>query len=113
MAFEKEGIEQVEPDEMQRLTDREDVNLVDVREPEEYIDGHIPGVPLVPMETVPEKMQQWNKQDEYIFICRSGRRSQMVAQFLKENGFENVKNYAGGMLGWNGELEYGDADDDR
>lgn len=110
MAYEEEGIEQVGPEELESIAKNKekDIHIIDVRQPEEYAAGHIPGVPLVPMETVPDEMKNWNKDDEYIFICRSGRRSQMVAHFLKENGFQKVKNFAGGMLGWNGELEYGE-----
>ncbi|GAB7387073.1 hypothetical protein BSNK01_09090 [Bacillaceae bacterium] len=116
MAYEVDGIEQIEADELAAILAEkkqegsqrryEDVEIIDVREPEEYVHGHIPGVPLVPMRTIPEAMKAWARDKEYIFICRSGHRSQIVAQFLKQNGFPRVKNFAGGMLAWQGELEF-------
>ncbi|WP_240468695.1 rhodanese-like domain-containing protein [Gracilibacillus sp. YIM 98692] len=82
--------------------------LVDVREYEEYVDQHIPGIPLVPMSEIAEKVEDFKKDESYVFVCRSGRRSHEVSRFFLENGFQKVANYDGGMLNWDGPVETGE-----
>lgn len=110
MGYEQEGVWQYEFDEFIELTERDDQNLVviDVREIEEYVEGHIPGVPLIPMGEIVYMIDKFKRDQHYIFICRSGRRSHEVAKFFKANGFEHVSNYAGGMLAWRGALASGE-----
>lgn len=81
--------------------------LIDVREPEEYIQAHIPGVPLIPMGEIIGYMDDLDPEREYVFICRSGQRSFSVAKYFQQNGFDAVHNYAGGMLDWDGEMATG------
>ena len=109
MAHNIEGIQQVDEAELKKIIAEEGskFKLIDVREPEEYAAGHIPGVPLIPMQTIPAKMAELDKDVEYIFICRSGSRSQMVAKFLKQQGYEKVTNFYGGMLTWSGDIRQG------
>lgn len=109
MAFELDGIEQVEETELAALLNEkgDETIVVDVREPEEYEAGHIPGLPLLPMSSIPAVVAQMDKEKSYIFVCRSGSRSQNVALYLKDQGFRDVKNYAGGMLEWTGEVTSG------
>ncbi len=109
MSFEKDGIVQVGPEELMEIynSGEKEPIIIDVREPEEYEQGHIPGVPLIPMNTIPEHVEKLKQERSYIFVCRSGGRSQKVSLFLKEKGFDNVRNYAGGMLEWTGELKHG------
>lgn len=104
-----DGINQISAKELQEILDTKDKNIkiIDVREPEEYISGHIPGVPLIPMNQIPSKLGELEPAEEYIFICRSGNRSHMVAKFLKDNGIENVTNFNGGMLSWSGAIKQG------
>jgi len=109
MGYEIDGIEQIEYPELQEIVNRKEKEpiLIDVRELEEYENGHIPSIPLIPMNSIPTVLEELDKEKEYVFVCRSGNRSHHVALFLKQNGFEKVSNYAGGMLGWEGELEVG------
>ncbi|EPZ48883.1 rhodanese-like domain-containing protein [Alicyclobacillus acidoterrestris] len=101
---EREGIVQYSADELKAILAEGSAVVIDVRTPEEYEEGHIPGVPLKPMQEVGEWMRELSPDERYVFVCRSGARSQRVAQFLKANGFEDVANYDGGMLVWDGEL---------
>ncbi len=80
-----------------------DVVLVDVREPAEFTGelGHIAGAKLVPMATVPLTAAGWDRNAEYLIICKSGGRSGMTAQAMIKLGFTKVMNLAGGMLAWN------------
>ena len=109
MPYEAEGIVHVDADELKNiLSDPENETIViDVREPFEYIEGHIPGVPLIPMGEIPAYLHRLDKQKEYVFVCRSGNRSLLVAQYFKHHGFDKVRNLAGGMLGWAYEIETG------
>ncbi|KYG32355.1 rhodanese-like domain-containing protein [Alkalihalobacillus trypoxylicola] len=109
MSYEKDGINQIEVEELEKLVNEERDNkiLIDVREVEEYDQFHIPGVPLIPMNQIPQLFEKMDKEKDYVFICRSGARSQNVALFLKDNGFNHVHNYAGGMLAWQGETAEG------
>ncbi len=109
MAFEQNGIIQVEEEELKELIDSKNKEwiVIDVRELVEYEEGHIPGIPLIPMNTIPSFVEQLKKDASYLFVCRSGGRSQAVAEYMKEQGFENVRNYAGGMLSWTGETKDG------
>ncbi|MDQ0258001.1 rhodanese-related sulfurtransferase [Evansella vedderi] len=109
MSYEKDGIKQIEVEELKELlkSNGEDKVFIDVREPEEYEAAHIPGVPLLPMNNIPFFLEGFKKDKEYVFICRSGNRSQNVSRYLKENGIEKVVNFDGGMLSWDGEKAAG------
>lgn len=110
MAKEIDGIRQLDAAELQDILEQAKegkIKLIDVREPHEYNAGHIPGVPLIPMNDIPGKMSELNKEDEYVFICRSGNRSHQVSRYLKMNGFDKVTNFYGGMLSWSGPTKPG------
>ncbi|UCZ52013.1 rhodanese-like domain-containing protein [Bacillus shivajii] len=110
MSTEFRGITQINQDELKKVLEEKNENtvVIDVREPDEYESGHIPGVPLMPMHTVPSLIEGFNKDKEYVFICRSGNRSQNVSMFLKEHGIDKVINFDGGMLSWDGEIAEGE-----
>lgn len=74
--------------------------VIDVREPEEYEEAHIGGLPLIPMGDIIDWPEKLDPQREYVFVCRSGRRSLEVAKYFQNNGFANVHNFLGGMLSW-------------
>ncbi|UTR15405.1 rhodanese-like domain-containing protein [Salipaludibacillus sp. LMS25] len=109
-SYEKDGIKQIDKDSLKDLLSKKDRNqiVLDVRELEEYVSGHIPGVPLVPMHSIPNLLDGFDKDKEYVFVCRSGNRSQNVSLFMKEQGFHNVANYDGGMLAWDGDTSKGE-----
>jgi rhodanese-related sulfurtransferase len=81
--------------------------IIDVREEEEYEEAHIPRIPLLPMSEIVDVIDDVEKDKKYVLVCRSGRRSQEVALFFKDNGIHEVANYADGMLGWQGETTTG------
>lgn len=111
MAYEHDGIQQIEVNELLEIFEQkpDNVILLDVRENEEYIAGHIPGVKLLPTSQFEERFdQELAKNNEYVIICRSGNRSQKVAKFLHEEGYKQIINYAPGMLEWTGPVETGE-----
>jgi rhodanese-related sulfurtransferase len=82
------------------VKNREDVIVLDVREQWEYDEGHIPGVTLIPMGEVPNRLAEIPTDKEVIVTCRSGNRSAQITDFLRQQGFDNVHNMEGGILAW-------------
>lgn len=80
----------------------EDVNLVDVREPQENAEFNIGGIllPLGKIQQLELDKIEGLKEDEIILYCRSGKRSLQACMILESQGFKNVKNLTGGMLEW-------------
>jgi rhodanese-related sulfurtransferase len=98
-------LEIITPEELKtKLEAGEKLDLVDVREDEEIAEGIIPGAKHIRMMDIPAHLDYFDREKEYIFICRSGRRSENVCYYLQEQGFK-VKNMVGGMLSWTGKVE--------
>jgi len=77
--------------------------LVDVRQPEEYSQNHIPGAKLFPLRELIQDMEQLPADKSLIFYCHSGGRSMSAAIMVEETGFKGVIfNLTGGMLAWDG-----------
>lgn len=77
--------------------------LLDVREPWEHSQCNIPAARLIPMGEIPAALPDLaahGKDREILCFCRSGARSARVMEFLKQQGFTNVKNVTGGMIDW-------------
>lgn len=73
--------------------------LLDVRQPEEYHEGHIAGSVLIPLGELTEQVSQLPRDRAILCICRSGSRSHMAAQYLIQAGYQAI-NLQGGMLAW-------------
>lgn len=73
--------------------------IVDVREVDEYVAGHVPGARLVPLSTVPDRVAEFRSDGTTYVVCRSGARSMRACEFLAERGV-SVANVAGGTLAW-------------
>jgi len=73
--------------------------VVDVREPDEYAEAHVPGALLIPLGEVPERLAELPESRPLYLICRSGARSARAGEFLAGQGYE-VVNVAGGTLAW-------------
>jgi rhodanese-related sulfurtransferase len=86
----------------QRLDAGENLNLLDVRQPEEHEEFNIGGTlfPLGRIQTMQTEELDNLKDEEVICYCRSGNRSGQASLILEQLGFTNVKNLTGGMLGW-------------
>jgi len=85
--------------------------VVDVREVDEYIDAHVPGVRLVPLGTIPDALDSLPRDKTLYVICRSGARSLRAADLLVANGFDAVS-VAGGTMAWvESGLDYATGDD--
>ncbi len=80
------------------------VNLVDVREADEYASGHVPGATNLPLSDFLERYGELDKEKSYHIICQSGARSAQACAFLNGEGYD-VTNVAGGTIAWLGDLE--------
>jgi adenylyltransferase/sulfurtransferase len=99
------GIPQLTVKELKRRIDAgEDAYLIDVREPYEYQIAQIGGK-LIPQNEVPNRLAEIDRDREVIVHCRSGARSQRIAEFLKQAGYPRVVNLAGGILAWSDEID--------
>ena len=99
--------EQISMDEAKKIMESgEDYILLDVREQEEFDEGHIPGAILIPYTEIEAKAEgKLTDKDELILVyCRSGRRSKIVSESLAKLGYTNVKEF-GGIIDWPGEIE--------
>jgi rhodanese-related sulfurtransferase len=79
--------------------------LLDVREPNEFEYCHITDSTLMPMQTIPNRLNELPKDKTIITICHHGMRSQQVAQFLEQNGFTDIINLQGGVHAWAADVD--------
>ena len=101
----KNGIPQMTVKELkQKLDAGDNVLVLDVREPYEYQIANIGGK-LIPQNDVPQRLAEIDRDREVVVHCRTGGRSQRVAEFLKQSGYSNVANLAGGIHAWSDEID--------
>ncbi len=78
-----------------------DYCLLDVRQPKEYEQGHLPGARLLPLHELSSKSGELDPEKMTIVYCRSGNRSGSAASLLMNSGFKNILNMEGGILRYN------------
>jgi SulP family sulfate permease len=74
--------------------------VVDVREPREFQQGHVPRAQLVPLPDLLSELPALPQERPLILVCRTGRRSTRAAWMLKNKGYGNVAVLRGGMVAW-------------
>jgi len=91
----------ITPRELKERLDRgEPIVVVDVREPQEYQINRIAGSKLIPLGELPQRYEELDQNAAIVCQCKSGTRSAKATGFLRSIGFKNVRNLAGGILGW-------------
>jgi adenylyltransferase/sulfurtransferase len=99
------GIPQITAKELKaRMDAGEDLFILDVREPYEYKIANIGGT-LIPQNSVLDRITELDPKREIIVQCRSGVRSQKIAELLAQNGFTKISNLTGGILAWSAEVD--------
>lgn len=96
-------IRRLRPDEIKAILDRDSKGeylLLDVRQPEEYQAGHIPGAMLMPLGELEARQGELDRDKRIITYCRSGHRSMAAAIALCGLGFEGLYHLDGGILNW-------------
>jgi rhodanese-related sulfurtransferase len=89
-------VPEIDIDELDRRREQ-GAPVIDVREPDEYQNGHVPGATLIPLSTVPDRLG--DVPPDVLVICQSGGRSLRAAEFLNANGVA-ATNVAGGTKAW-------------
>ncbi|MGM0219922.1 rhodanese-like domain-containing protein [Enterococcus sp. AZ126] len=90
-------------DEFEQLEKRNDLAIIDVREDDEYVSGHIKGAKSMPLSTLQETAESLDKAQSYYIICQAGGRSQMASEYFASLGYD-VTNVMGGMSAWEGNV---------
>jgi rhodanese-related sulfurtransferase len=94
----------IKPETLLERSARHDASLVilDVRTPEEFAQGHVPGAKNIPHDQLANRIAEvmGDKDKEIVLYCRSGRRAGMAAEILKANGFEKLFHLEGDIQKW-------------
>lgn len=90
----------------QKMDAGEDVQLVDVRNPDEYAFAKIPGAKLIPLGEVISRMKELDPDRELILQCKMGGRSAKALEMLRAAGYAGpMKNLRGGITAWSNEVD--------
>lgn len=92
------AIEEVTVDQLAGLL-AEGVRVIDVREPAEFEQARLDGSELIPLGSVPQRVDEFRGDSPTYVICRSGGRSMQACKFLAEEGVD-VVNVSGGLMAW-------------
>jgi adenylyltransferase/sulfurtransferase len=99
-SFTREGEYEITVDELKkRLDNKDDLFILDVREPQEYQICNLNGY-LIPLKDLPKRINELDTAKEIIVHCKVGGRSRQAVEFMKQSGFRKVKNLVGGIDEW-------------
>lgn len=80
--------------------DAHKLRVIDVRQMQEIAMGTVPRAEALPLHTLPARIHELSPAEKLVVICRSGARSAQACMFLQQQGFTDVYNLRGGMIGW-------------
>ncbi|CAM3803526.1 rhodanese-like domain-containing protein [Mesobacillus zeae] len=92
-------------DKAKNMVEEGQVEVIDVRTPAEFKEGHIPGAESIPLKELGEKLTSLDRKGNYLIVCKGGGRSADASTLLNDENFKNIYNMTGGMDDWNGEIE--------
>jgi len=95
-----EQLEQLTPDELERLETRNGVQIVDVRNPDEWSHGHLPGAIHIPLAALPDRLGELDPSRPVVLHCKGGGRSAIATSLHQARGMSNVSNLTGGYEAW-------------
>ncbi len=89
-----------------RMDENEDVQLIDVRQPNENAVAKIEGAKLIPLGEIVKRMDELDANRETILHCKAGGRSAQAIEMLKQAGYSGeLKNLKGGITAWSNEVD--------
>jgi rhodanese-related sulfurtransferase/rubrerythrin len=103
-------LESLEPHELRDFISKRKTDeyiLLDVRQPKEYEDDHLPGAKFIPIAQLGDRLDELDPKKPIIAYCAIGGRSSMAARFLASRGFKEIYNLKGGIKAWKGETVSG------
>ena len=89
-----------------KLNEGEKIEIIDVREDDEWESGHIPQAKHIALGTLPVRHTELDSDQLTLIVCRSGGRSARACEYLMGLGYNKVINMSGGMLEWEGPVTY-------
>jgi hydroxyacylglutathione hydrolase len=95
-----EQVPQVDAAQLRRAVENGNVQIVDVRSPEEWRHGHLAGALHIPLAALPDRIGELNTASPIVLHCKGGGRSAIAASFLQARGIANVSDLAGGYEDW-------------
>jgi len=93
-------VSQIDPAGLAAITKNGRPRIVDVRSPEEWRKGHLPGAVHIPLAALPSRLSELDGSTPIVLHCQGGGRSSIAAGFLQANGLSNVSNLDGGYSAW-------------
>ena len=96
----REPFTRISVDEADEMMQRDDVAVIDVREPRRIRDGHVPNAALIPVNSVYARREELPKDKELIFVCAVGQRSALAAEMAAAAGLTRLYNLEGGTDAW-------------
>ncbi|MDX8400370.1 MAG: rhodanese-like domain-containing protein [Gallionellaceae bacterium] len=95
-------VKEIEPSELdQWLSDsNQKLRVIDVRQIQEIATGTVATAEALPLHTLQARIHELSPEEKLVIICRSGARSAQACMFLQQQGFTDVYNLRGGMIGW-------------
>lgn len=100
------GVKNLKADEFKnQLNNNRNKILIDVREPNEYREGYIPGAINIPLSQLKGRIGEVPKDKDIFLYCRSGMRSKQAARILSKKGVKYLTNLQGGILSWTGSIK--------
>ena len=97
---EPEQVPQLDSSQLHEVLGRENIQVVDVRAPDEWSRGHLPGAIHIPLAALPERLGELDPSKPIVLHCKGGGRSSIATSFLQSKGLRGVSNLAGGYEGW-------------
>ena len=95
--------DRLSPAQLKLAVKKKGVQFLDIRTPEEYAEGHIKGVKLLPLDELPQRFSELDKKRPVVLVCRSGNRTTVAWNFLKDKGFSKVSHLECGLKRWTAE----------
>ena len=100
-------IEEISATELKRKMDAgDDIQLIDVRQPDEWAFAKIEGAKLIPLGELMNRRDEIDESRETVIHCKSGMRSARAVQVLQQAGYKgDIKNLKGGITAWSNEVD--------
>src|SRR5205823_10225039 len=95
-----ETVPQVDVAAVEALAGANGAQIVDVRSPEEWSRGHLPGAIHVPLAALPDRLGELDRSSPIVLHCKGGGRSSIATSYLQAHGMSNVSNLVGGYEAW-------------
>lgn len=94
--------------ELKRMKDSaRNLDLIDVRDPDEYAQGHLPGARNLPLSDLRSRLDEIDRTRDVVVYCKVGLRGYLASRILRNHAFPSVFNLSGGLLSWPYEVEKG------